>query len=117
MATRNHHNSTSVTGYQGKSDRRTLLKKAAALGAGATLVGTGVTTVRPTQVRAQDAPPIPEVPSVTIKYASLPAIDHTHIVIPVKRDWNKDVGLEIDPDVYGSSITAEKFVSALTSGS
>jgi len=53
---------------------------------------------------------------VKIRYSSLHAIDHTHIVIPVKRDWNKDVGLDIEPDVYGTSVGADKIVSVLTSG-
>ena len=113
MATRNCGNS-GRSGDAMQSDRRTLLKRAAALGAGATFVGSGFTSWAVPSVRAQDAPAIPEIPQVTINFASLPAIDHTHIVIPVKREWNKDVGIEVEPDIYGSSITAEKFVSALS---
>lgn len=109
------HDTHSPLSQSPRSDRRSVLKKGAALGAA--VVGTNLSGVLPRSARAQDAPAIPEVPTVTVNYASLPAIDHTHIVIPVKRDWNKDVGLEIDPDIYGSSITSEKFVSALSSGS
>jgi ABC-type nitrate/sulfonate/bicarbonate transport system substrate-binding protein len=116
MATRNCGKS-GRSGDEMQTNRRTLLKRAAALGASATFVGSGFTSWAVRSVYAQDAPAIPEIPQVTINYASLPAIDHTHIVIPVKREWNKDVGIEVEPDIYGSSITAEKFVSALSSGS
>ena len=63
------------------------------------------------------APPIPTVPEVAIRYYSLHAIDHTHIVIPLKRGWNKDVGISILPEPFGSSVGADKIVSGLTSGS
>ncbi|MEA2515214.1 MAG: hypothetical protein QOF33_3610 [Thermomicrobiales bacterium] len=116
MATRDI-GTRSAPGGSLPTDRRTLLKRAAALGAGTALVGGGLTRQLSTPVRAQDAPAVPEIPQVTVKYASLHAIDHTHIVIPVKREWNKDVGIEIEPDVYGTSAGADKIVSILTSGS
>ena len=37
-------------------------------------------------------------------------------MIPVKRNWHKDVGIEIEPDTYGTSAGADKIVSILTAG-
>jgi ABC-type nitrate/sulfonate/bicarbonate transport system substrate-binding protein len=65
---------------------------------------------------AADAPDIPTVPEVDVNYASLHAIDHTHIIIPLKRGWNEDVGLNILPDPFGTSVGADKIVSVLTAG-
>jgi len=62
-------------------------------------------------------PDIPSIPEVSFSYASLHAIDHTHIVIPVSKGWHKDVGLTITPEPYGSSVGADKIVAGLTSGS
>jgi ABC-type nitrate/sulfonate/bicarbonate transport system substrate-binding protein len=104
--------------------RRTFIRRATALGASASLIGTTLATqggsarsaaamVR----RAQGTEPeVPTVPEVAVRYASLHAIDHTHIVIPVERNWHKDVGIEIEPDTYGTSAGADKIVSILTAG-
>lgn len=62
-------------------------------------------------------PEIPTIPQVSFSYASLHAIDHTHIVIPVSKGWHKDVGLTVTPEPYGSSVGADKIVAGLTSGS
>ena len=61
-------------------------------------------------------PAIPEIPEVEIRYASLHAIDHTHIVIPVQKGWDKDVGLTIAPGKFGTSVGADKITSVLTAG-
>ena len=62
-------------------------------------------------------PEIPTIPEVSFSYASLHAIDHTHIVIPVSKGWHKDVGITVTPEPYGSSVGADKIVAGLTSGS
>jgi ABC-type nitrate/sulfonate/bicarbonate transport system substrate-binding protein len=97
-------------------NRRTLLKSAAVAGASAAGLSAG-TLNHWSPMAAQEAPALPTIPEVTVRYSSLHAIDHTHIVIPVKRDWNKDVGLTIDPAPFGTSVGADKIVSGLTSGS
>ena len=65
---------------------------------------------------AKAEPEIPTIPEVSFSYASLHAIDHTHIVIPVSKGWHKDVGLTITPEPYGSSVGGDKIVAGLTSG-
>src|SRR5689334_4227178 len=91
--------------------RRTFLRRVAALGVGAGAVSAALSDRMATPAAAQGTPAIPTVPEVKIRYASLQAIDHTHIVIPVKRGWNKDVGITIEPPVYGTSAGADKIVS------
>ena len=66
---------------------------------------------------AHAEPEIPTIPEVSFSYASLHAIDHTHIVIPVSKGWHKDVGITVTPEPYGSSVGADKIVAGLTSGS
>ena len=51
-----------------------------------------------------------------VSYASLHAIDHTHIVIPITKGWDKDVGITITPGKFGTSVGADKIVSVLTAG-
>ena len=65
---------------------------------------------------ASAQPAVPEIPEVEVRYASLHAIDHTHIVIPVQKGWDKDVGLTIAPGKFGTSVGADKIVSVLTAG-
>ncbi len=61
-------------------------------------------------------PAVPEIPQVEVSYASLHAIDHTHIVIPITKGWDKDVGITITPGKFGTSVGADKIVSVLTAG-
>ena len=63
---------------------------------------------------AHAEPEIPTIPEVSFSYASLHAIDHTHIVIPVSKGWHKDVGITVTPEPYGSSVGADKIVAGLT---
>ncbi len=61
-------------------------------------------------------PAIPTIPQVQVRYASLHAIDHTHIIIALHREWQKDVGIQLVPEPFGTNVGADKIVSVLTSG-
>jgi ABC-type nitrate/sulfonate/bicarbonate transport system substrate-binding protein len=55
-------------------------------------------------ILAQEQIKLPEIPERTVKFASLPFLDHAQGYIGAKQGWFREAGIELDPPPYGRVI-------------
>ena len=55
-------------------------------------------------ILAQNQIKLPEIPERTVRFASLPFLDHAQGYIGSKQGWFKEVGIELDPSPNGRVI-------------
>ena len=66
---------------------------------------------------ASGAPPIPEIPRQTVRFAHAPYIDHSQGIIGLEKGWFKEVGIEFAPPPNGETkLPSGQFQDALQKG-
>jgi ABC-type nitrate/sulfonate/bicarbonate transport system substrate-binding protein len=59
---------------------------------------------------------VPEIPSVSVRFAHEPYFDHTQSIIGLKQNWFKDVGITFEPDNKGIVVNAGDVSAVYSSG-
>ena len=72
-----------------------------------------VVSVLGNQVFSQEKPSIPEIPKVTVKIGLGPWLDHSFIVVGVKKGWFDEVGINIEPKPFGRVVLMESLQTLL----
>ena len=68
-------------------------------------------------ILAQEQIKLPEIPERTVKFASLPFLDHAQGYIGSSQGWFKEVGITLDPSPHGRVILPAQRAALHTQGS